>query len=147
MGTGEIKNGIKREWEPEPELDMLARAVIGVAIEVHRILGPGLLESIYEEAMCVELASAGIPFARQVPLKINYKAREIGTARLDLLVDRKLIVELKAVESIAQIHVAQVLSYLRFARLGLGLVVNFNVTELRQGIKRVVRPPRVYAFQ
>jgi GxxExxY protein len=120
--------------------DALARDVIGAAIEVHRILGPGLLESVYEEAMCVELALAGIFFERQVGVKLRYKKRGIGSAKLDLLVGRRLVVELKTVEDIAPVHVAQLLSYLKFTGLNLGLLVNFNVPALRHGIKRVVRP-------
>jgi len=143
VGDEELKRTGAREWEPEPKLDALAHAVIGRAIEVHRILGPGLLESIYEEALCVELSSAGVPFERQVPLKVHYKQRSIGIVKLDLLVDRQLVVELKTVERLAPVHMAQLLSYLAFTRLSLGLLINFNVIELRQGIKRAVRAPRV----
>jgi GxxExxY protein len=120
--------------------DALARDVIGAAIEVHRIQGPGLLESVYEEAMSVELALAGIPFERQVGVKLRYKKRGIGSAKLDLVVGRRLVVELKTVEDIAPVHIAQLLSYLKFTGLNLGLLVNFNVPALRHGIKRVVRP-------
>jgi GxxExxY protein len=126
--------------EPGIAVDALARAVIGAALEVHRVLGPGLLESIYEQALCVELGLASIPFERQVPVKVHYKQHDIGEARLDLLVHRQLIVEIKTVEGIAPVHVAQVLSYLKIKRLHLGLLVNFNVAELRQGIKRVINP-------
>jgi GxxExxY protein len=142
MSEREFMRSAERKWEPGPELDAVARDVIGAAIEVHRILGPGLLESIYEEALCVELASAGIPFERQVPLEVHYKQRNIGNARLDLLIHRQPIVELKTVECVSPVHIAQLLSYLTFTRLNLGLLVNFNVTELRHGIKRVVRAPR-----
>jgi GxxExxY protein len=142
VSNREFKGNGERRWEPGPELDALARDVIGVAIEVHRTLGPGLLESIYEEALCVELASAGIPFERQVPLQVYYKQRNIGVVRLDLLVHRQLIVELKTVDCVGPVHIAQLLSYLTFTRLSLGLLVNFNVTELRHGIKRVIRTPR-----
>jgi GxxExxY protein len=125
--------------EPAAALDRLARAVIGAAIEVHRCLGPGLLESVYEEALCVELALARIPFERQLRTKLRYKRHDIGEARLDLLVDRRLIIELKTVESLAPVHIAQVLSYLRFRRLQLGLLVNFNVADLRSGgIRRII---------
>ena len=115
--------------------------MIGAAIEVHRILGPGLLESIYEEALCVELELAGIPFERQVQVRVRYKLRKIGDARLDLLVDRQLVVELKTVEALAPVHLAQVLSYLKIKRLGLGLLLNFNVSNLAPGIKRVIHNP------
>lgn len=127
---------------PSVAADSLARRVIGAAIEVHRILGPGLLESIYEDALCVELALAGIPFERQVPMKVHYKGHDIGEKKLDLLVSSELVVELKSVEGISPVHLAQVLSYLKIKHLRLGLLVNFNVAELRQGIKRVINTPR-----
>jgi GxxExxY protein len=112
--------------------------VIGAAIDVHRSLGPGLLESVYEEALCVELTWLGIPFARQVSLHVNYRSHRVGEAKLDLLVDQRLIIELKAVDRIAPIHLAQLLSYLKITKLRLGLLINFNVTELRSGIKRCI---------
>lgn len=124
--------------EPDSELDQLARAVIGAAIEVHRCLGPGLLEEAYEKALCIELEMRGIPFTRQVEVSIAYKGREVSKGFLDVLVDGRLILELKAVESLAPIHVAQALSYLRITRHKLALLINFNVVMLKQGIKRVV---------
>jgi GxxExxY protein len=127
--------------EPSAELDELAYAVIGAAIEVHRLLGPGFLESVYEEALCVELTLRGIPFARQLPIGVQYKGQKVGEARLDLLVDDNLVVELKAVEDIAPLHVAQILSYLKATRLRLGLLISFSVTTLRRGIKRVIYTP------
>ena len=127
-----------QKQEPDAAVDALASRVIGAAIEVHRLLGPGLLESIYEEALCVELMLAGIPFERQVRLKVGYKQHDIGEARVDLLVHRQLIVELKTVEAIAPVHLAQLLSYLKISRLGLGLLLNFNVANLAQGIRRVI---------
>jgi GxxExxY protein len=127
--------------EPSTELDELAYAVIGAAIEVHRLLGPGFLESVYEEALCVELTLRGIRFARQLPIGVQYKGQKIGEARLDLVVDDSLLVELKAVEGVAPIHVAQILSYLKATRLRLGLLISFNVTTLRRGIKRVIYTP------
>ena len=125
--------------EPRAELDDLAHRVIGAAIEVHRFLGPGFLESVYEEALCVEFALRGIRFARQVPVSVRYKGEPVGEARLDLLVDDSLVVELEAVESIAPIHWAQVLCYLKATRHRLGLLINFNVSVLQRGIKRVVQ--------
>ena len=127
--------------EPSTELDELAYAVIGAAIEVDRLLGPGFLESVYEEALCVELTLRGIRFARQLPIGVQYKGQKVGEARLDLVVDDSLVVELKAVEGIAPIHVAQILSYLKATRLRLGLLISFNVTTLRRGIKRVIYTP------
>jgi GxxExxY protein len=128
-----------RVVEPSAELDALAHRVIGGAIEVHRLLGPGFLESVYEEALCVEFALRDIRFVRQVPIGVAYKGKMVGEARLDLLVADSLVVELKAVESIAPIHVAQVLSYLKATGLRLGLLISFNVSVLQRGIKRIVQ--------
>ena len=125
--------------EPSAELDTLAHRVIGAAMEVHRVLGPGFLESVYEDALCVELTLRGIPFERQAAVGVEYKGTKIGEARLDLLVARSLVVELKAVETLAPIHLAQTLSYLKATKLSLGLLLTFNVSELRRGIKRVIR--------
>jgi len=131
--------------EPGKELDDLAHAVIGAAIEVHRVLGPGFLESVYEEALCVELQSLGIPFERQVTIGVSYKDHIVGESRLDLLIANKLVVELKAVEVLLPIHEAQLLSYLKATNHHLGLLINFNVSLLKDGIKRMVRkksPPK-----
>jgi GxxExxY protein len=125
--------------QPDGEVDIWARATIGAAIEVHRLLGPGLLESLYEEALCTEMELRGVPYARQVPVPVTYKGREIGHGRLDILVAGELIVELKTVDALAPIHLAQLLSYLRATGHHLGLLINFNVAVLRNGgIKRVV---------
>jgi GxxExxY protein len=106
--------------EPGSEADELARAVIGAAIEVHSRLGPGFLESAYEEALSVEMGLRGIPFARQVAVELGYKGTPIGSARLDFLVGRLVVVELKSVESLAPIHVVQVRSYLHATGCQLG---------------------------
>ena len=124
--------------EPVKRVDELARAVIGAAIEVHRHLGPGFLESLYEEALSLELADAGIAFERQKEIGVVYKGRTIGKHRLDLLVDGNLIVELKTVDELADIHKAQVISYLKATGFPLGLLINFNVPVLRSGIQRIV---------
>jgi GxxExxY protein len=124
--------------EPSAELNRLSHEVIGAAIEVHRVLGPGLLESVYEEALCVELNLRGVPFVRQPAVDLAYKGHSIGQGRLDLLVGGELIVELKAVEVLADIHTAQLLTYLRTTGHQLGLLINFNVPVLRKGVKRVV---------
>ncbi|WP_437284784.1 GxxExxY protein [Sorangium sp. So ce406] len=131
-GTEEDEN------ELDAELTGLTRQVIGAAIEEHRVLGPGFLESVYEEALGVELSLRRIPFRRQVVVGVNYKGRFVGEGRVDVLVDARLIVELKAVEHLAPIHVAQLLSYLKAMKLRHGLLVTFNVPALRLGIKRVV---------
>jgi GxxExxY protein len=124
--------------EPDEELDQLAHAVIGAAIEVHRHLGPGFLEAVYEEALCVELSSRHIPFVRQAPLAVRYKGHAVGESRLDVLVANALVVELKAVEAIVPVHVAQVMSYLKATGHKLGLLINFNVPFLKSGIKRII---------
>jgi len=124
--------------EPGKELDELAHAVIGAAIEVHRLLGPGYLESVYEQALAVELGLRDIAFEKQKPMRILYKGVDVGEGRLDFLVNARLIVELKAVDSLAAIHQAQVLSYLKSTQLQLGLLINFNVPVLTKGIKRMV---------
>lgn len=124
--------------EPDRELDRLAHQVIGAAIEVHKLLGPGYLESVYEEALSVELSLRQIPFSRQHPIAVSYKGHLVGEGRLDLLVNRRLIVELKAVEALDDIHTAQVLSYLKATRCSLGLLINFNVPILKRGIRRII---------
>ena len=124
--------------EPSREVDDLAHHVIGAAIEVHRHLGPGYLESVYEEALAVEFELESIEFERQKPISVAYKGRRIGEQRLDFLVGQLLIVELKTVESFAEIHKAQVISYLKATNLNLGLLMNFNVPILKDGLKRVV---------
>ncbi|HXE42409.1 MAG TPA: GxxExxY protein [Candidatus Baltobacteraceae bacterium] len=116
----------------------MAHAVIGAAIETHRHLGPGFLESIYEEALCVELADKNISFERQKEISVAYKSRQIGKHRIDLLVEQSLIVELKTVEMLADIHKAQVISYLKATSFPLGLLINFNVSVLKNGIQRVI---------
>ena len=124
--------------EPERQADHLAHAVIGAAIEVHRHLGPGYLESTYEEALAIEVLLRDVPFSHQDPIGVEYKGHSVGQARADFLVGGSLIVELKAVEAVLPIHTAQVISNLRAKRCGLGLLINFNVPVLRDGVRRVV---------
>jgi GxxExxY protein len=124
--------------EPPEEIDALARAVIGAAIEVHRRLGPGLPEAAYEGALAVELTERRIPFERQVIVDVVYKGVVVATGRIDMLVGRKLIVENKSCESISPIHRLQVQSYLRIIHQPLGLLINYNVPVLKDGIKRIV---------
>ena len=117
----------------------LSNRVIGAAIEVHRALGPGLLESAYQKFLARELALNGLLYETEVPLYLEYKGVVIDDAyRIDLLVGDKLIIELKAVEALTDIHKAQLLTYLRFMRRKLGLLINFNEMILKRGIKRVV---------
>lgn len=117
--------------------DELSRLVIGAAIEVHRQLGPGYLEVVYEEALALEMGFRDIPFQRQHTIHLAYKNQPIGEGRLDFLVGGCLIIELKAVEQILPIHQAQVISYLRMTDLTLGLILNFNVKLMTDGIKRI----------
>ena len=126
---------------PSVGLDQLAYRVIGAAIEVHEFLGPGFLESVYEQALCVELTLRGMRFARQVPIAVHYKGHDVGPARIDMVVEDCPVLELKTAESLAPIHVAQILSYLRATHLRLGILVTFNVAKLQQGIKRVIHNP------
>ena len=129
---------MKAFMEPGRRVDDFAHAVIGAAIEAHRHLGPGFLESVYEEALCLELADRKIPFERQKEISVIYKERAIGRQRIDLLVGEALVVELNAVEALADIHEAQLISYLKATGLPLGLLINFNVPILKSGIQRVV---------
>jgi GxxExxY protein len=124
--------------EPDAELDKLAHQVIGAAIEVHRLLGPGYLEEVYEEALAVELRLRRIPFQKQMVIALDYKGQPVGQGRLDFLVDDRLVVELKAVESLHPVFTAQVISYLKTLHLPLGLLINFNVAILKNGVRRVV---------
>jgi len=118
--------------------DPLTERIIGCAIEVHRVLGPGLLESAYVEALTVELAQADLLFARQVPVPLDYKGSYLGEYRLDLLVEDAVVVEVKAVERFDPVHEAQLLTYLRLSGKRVGLLINFNRPLLRDGIKRRV---------
>jgi len=123
----------------EKERDSLSEKVIGLAIEVHRGLGPGLLESAYEECLCYELTQHGIDHERQVPLPVIYKSVRLDCGyRMDLVVERSLVVELKTVERLLPVHEAQLLTYLKLGRLKTGLLLNFNAAVLRDGIKRMV---------
>ena len=117
----------------------ITQAVIGAAIEVHKILGPGLIERPYEDAMCRELHLRGLKWERQMPVAIEYKGVKLGTPLfLDLLVEEKVIVDLKAKETVTGLDKKKVLTYLRLSKLRLGLIINFNVELLRDGITRIV---------
>jgi len=121
------------------KFDDLSNRVIGCAIEVHRQLGPGLLESAYEQCLSYEFNQAGITFQTQFALPVKYKQIELDCAyRIDMLVDSQLIVELKSVDQLLKIHEAQVLTYMKLAKVNVGLLINFNVDLLRKGIKRLV---------
>lgn len=119
--------------------DPQTEKVIGAAIEVHRALGPGLLESVYEECLCHEFGLRKIDFRRQVAIPVDYKSNELDCGfRADLVVENSLILELKAVEKVLPIHHAQLLTYMRLGRFEKGLLINFNETILKTGIKRFV---------
>ena len=121
------------------EFDELSQNVIGCAIEVHRNLGPGLLESTYRQCLACELSHASISFQMEVPLPVRYKEMLLDCGyRIDLVVSRVLIVEIKCVEALLPIHQAQILTYMKLAKIPTGLLINFNVTKLRSGIKRFV---------
>ena len=121
------------------EFDDLSHRVIGCAIEVHRELGPGLLESAYEQCLAHELARNGIPFKLQYPQPVEYKGIQLDCGyRIDLLVDEQLILELKSADKLTGIHEAQLLTYMRLSSVKAGLLINFNVTKLKDGIKRFV---------
>ena len=134
----EAKNAKGSSCEPSELLDELARRVIGAAIEVHRHLGPGFSELVYEEALAMELGLRGVPFLRQPPVRVRYKGRTVGIGRPDFIVGNCLVVEIKAVAQLATVHQAQVISYLRALDTRLGLLLNFRQASMRSGIKRVV---------
>lgn len=120
------------------EMSRLTGMVIGAAIEVHRLLGPGFLESVYHQALRFEFEMRGIPHKFKHPVAVKYKNHQVGEGELDFLVGDLLIVELKAVERLAPIHEAQVMSYLKMTKNSLGLLINFNVPLLKEGIKRII---------
>lgn len=120
------------------ELESLAHRVIGCCVRVHRELGPGLLESIYSQAVVIELEASHIQFELEKAIPVRYRDKLLCHQRLDLLVENQIVLELKSVERLDSIHLAQVLSYLRVAGVRLGLLVNFNVSILKNGIRRVI---------
>ncbi len=121
------------------EHDTLSDRIIGCAIAVHRELGPGLLESIYEEALCLELAESGLSFNRQIELPVIYKGTLLsGSFRVDIIVENSIVLELKCVDVIISIHKAQLLSYLRLGGWKTGLLLNFKSTVLKNGIFRIM---------
>ena len=121
------------------ERDALTDQIIGFAIEVHRHLGPGLLESAYEECLCYELTENRISFKRQVPLPVVYKSVRLDCGyRIDIVVENRLVLELKAMERLLPIHEAQVLTYMRLSGVSTGLLMNFNTPVLKDGIRRLM---------
>jgi len=124
------------EIEPDPDRKRISNGIIGCGIAVHRELGPGQLELAYEKAMAIEMDFRGIRYERQVPVELLYRGHIVGEGRLDFLVEKQVIVDLKAVEQIAPAHKAQMISYLKIIKLKLGLIMNFNVSRLVDGIRR-----------
>jgi GxxExxY protein len=121
------------------DLNGVTHGIIAAAIEVHRHLGPGLLESAYQECVCYELSRMGLAFTREVHLPLSYKGLQLDCSyRIDLLVEDAVLVELKSIEQILPIHSAQLLTYLRASHKPIGLLINFNVLVLKDGIRRVV---------
>ncbi len=121
------------------EFDALSNQVIGGALEIHRSLGPGLLESAYEACLAYELEKAGLAFRRQHPIPVTYKTVRLDCGyRADFVIERQLIIELKSIEKLLPIHEAQLLSYMKLAEVSVGLLINFNVKLLKDGIKRMV---------
>lgn len=124
--------------EPGEASNALAGVVVDAALEVHRCLGPAFLESVYENALCHELLLRSVVFERQVVVPVRYKGTFVGEGRADLVVGGLLVVELKAISTLAPVHVAQVISYLKAMRLDLGLLINFGERHLKTGCRRVV---------
>lgn len=128
------------------EIENLARAAVDAAFAVHTELGPGLLESAYEDCFVHELHLRGLGFTRQVPVPVSYKGVQIGTSfRADVVIEARLVVEIKAIEELLPIHKAQLITYLKLLKLPLGLVINFNELLIRDGIMRVLNVPRLRA--
>ncbi len=118
--------------------DKITENIIGCAIEVHKNLGPGLLEKIYESALCVELKAKNIRFEQQKPLEVNYKGNYLGDYKIDILVENKVVVEIKSVERHDPVFEAQILSYMKLGGFKIGLLINFNSKLLKDGIKRYI---------
>jgi len=125
-----------KDWDME--LNEITEKIIGCCIEVHKQLGPGLLESIYESALCIELNRKSMEFERQRLLPVNYKGERIGEFRIDLLVEGSVVVELKSVERFDPVFEAQILSYMKLGQYKIGLLINFNSKLLKDGIKRFI---------
>jgi GxxExxY protein len=120
------------------EVGELSYRVIGAAMEVHRVLGAGFLESVYGDALAIELEQRSIRFLKEVEVSVNYKGKKVGTGRMDFVIGDTIIIELKAVENLRPVHDAQVISYLKMTGYPLGLLINFNVPLLKEGIRRLI---------
>ncbi len=127
------------EMKKKVEFSELSNKVIGCAIEVHRALGPGLLESAYQQCLCHELTLNQIAFEMEKPMPVNYKGCKLDCGyRIDILVENEIVIELKSIEQLKQIHEAQILSYMKLANVKYGFLINFNVTMLKDGLKSYV---------
>lgn len=124
--------------EPDAKLDELARRVIGAAIRVHKHLLAGFPESVYGNALAIELAREGLAFHREYPVAVVYDGQVVGEGRVDFFVEDRLVVELKAVEAITNVHMGQVISYLKMVKEPLGLILNFRTARMKEGVHRVV---------
>ena len=121
------------------DINQLTYRIIGCAYEVHHILGPGLLESTYETCLCYELEKAGIKYEKQKELIINYKGVRLDNGyRIDILVENNIVIELKSVEALLPVHTAQIMTYIKLSKKRIGLLINFNVTNLQNGIHRYI---------
>jgi GxxExxY protein len=131
---------MNRHPEPSTECDQIAKKIVQAIFDVHMALGPGLLESIYEECLSRDLVEAGLRVSRQTPMPVIYKEKlmDLGS-RLDLLVEDQIIIEIKSSDSLAPIHYAQILSYLKLSNLKLGFLVNFNTLKIKNGLHRIIR--------
>jgi GxxExxY protein len=136
MDMFEFKAGAESGVDAHTEA--LAREVIGAAIEVHRALGPGMPENVYRLALSHELDLRGIRHVKEAPMSIEYKGKQVGEGRMDILVEDRLILELKTVDALHDVHRSQLLAYLQATKLRLGLLINFNVAVLKTGIKRII---------
>jgi GxxExxY protein len=137
LGAGEASMFPERE-----DWNRVSYRMIGCCFKVHRLLGPGLLESVYEDSVALELARQGLAFVRQYPVPVEYDGEIVGNPlRLDFLVEDTVVLEIKAVETLHNIHKTQLLTYLKLTNRPLGLLINFNTESLRQGIKRVIHTP------
>ena len=120
----------------EEDINLITEKIIGCTINIHKIPGPGLLESIYESAMCVDLRETVLKFESQKPIKVVYKGQDIGKFKIDLFVENKIVVELKSTERMDPVYSAQILSYMKLGNYKYGLLINFNNSLLKSGIKR-----------
>jgi len=128
---------VDAEDVPDPELNRITNAILGAAIAVHRALGPIFPETVYGKALAIEFTVLGIRFRAECPVQVVYRGELVGTGKVDFPVGEKVIVEIKTVDSLAPIHTAQLISYLRATKCKLGLLINFNVRRLKDGIKRI----------